>query len=83
MLDKDTMTSEKKYIVTIPITGAVAIEVFAADSKAAQDAAWKQIDSGEFKPDDDNLTWEYTEDVVTGNVCHAFQSHVEVSEVRE
>lgn len=69
-----------KYIVSIPITGSVSYTVEAADKKSAIAAAWKAIDDG--APSDDE-TWEFTETVTSGNVCHAMQNNIEVQRVRD
>lgn len=66
-------------MVSIPITGFCAIEVEAANAKAAKDAAWQAIDDGA----KGEVEWEYTETVTSGNVCHAMQNDVEVTRVRE
>lgn len=68
-----------KYIVSIPITGTCAVEVEASDRKSAIAAAWKAIDDG----NKGEVEWEYTENVTTGNVCHAMQNSIEVTRLRD
>ena len=68
-----------KYIVSIPITGSCSFEVEAASTHGATVAAWAAVNAGT----EGDVTWEYTEKVTTGNVCHAMQNEVEVTRVRE
>lgn len=69
----------KKYVVNIPITGYVSVEVEAENEDEARTAAWSKIDDG---VDDDDVTWEYCEAVTEGNVTYAMLNEVEVTEVK-
>lgn len=67
------------YIVSIPLVGAIHIEVEAESEKAAYDAAWDRYNSeGESAGD---IEWELVDQVTTGNVCHAPLNEVEINEV--
>lgn len=68
-----------KYIVSIPITGTVSFEVEANGSQSAIDAAWKQIDAGK----DGDVTWEFCDCIVEGNVFHGMQNEIETHAIRE
>ncbi len=58
-----------KYTVSIPIAGAVHIEVEAESTTKAIAAAWDVYnDLGEKAGD---VEWEAMDHITTGNVCHA------------
>lgn len=72
----------KKYHVTIPITGVYTVEVEVpddADSDAIFDAA---VDLHSKNSEDGDVTWEFTSEVTTGNVCHAMQNTWEYEEIQ-
>ncbi len=69
----------KKFLVQIPTTGCMAVEVDAEDEATAKEAAWEKInnegeDAGEHQ-------WEFRERITTGNVVHAMLNQVEVEEL--
>lgn len=61
-----------KFMVLIPIAGSFAIEVEAADEKAAKAAAWDEMNAytGDVEAIG-QLEWEFLEKICSGNVCHA------------
>jgi hypothetical protein len=69
-----------KYIVSIPIAGAIHIAVEANSEREAKEAAWKKVDDGEAGED---IEWEFLDAITTGNVCHAPLNEILVDEVRE
>jgi len=73
-----------RYIVTIPITGYASVEVEAASAKTAEDAAWEALeDDATAEEVRQNVEWEFTPHVTTGNVCHARLNDIEVELVKE
>lgn len=62
-----------RYLVTMPVTGYVTMEVEATDPDAAIHAFWDS-DSQPSQPD----AWQFTEHVVRGNLCTALQRDVQV-----
>lgn len=71
----------KRYIVSVPIAGAIHIEVEAADPKAAKKAAWKRIDNEDAETVGE-IEWEFLEHITEGNGCHAPLNDIEVNEVK-
>jgi hypothetical protein len=65
--------SMARYLVTMPVTGYVTMEVEAADTDAAIHAFWDS-EVHPVQPD----AWEFTEHVVRGEVCTALQRDVQV-----
>jgi hypothetical protein len=66
----------KRYVVTIPLTGIVSVEVDAEDEEGAKEKAWEQNISI------DNIeTWELTNIICRGNVLDAVQNEIEVEEI--
>ena len=78
-----TTVSEKKkrFNVAMPITGIVTLTVEAEDHESAIAAFWAAIESSD-EPPKEELEWEYTPEVTSGNVCYAMQNSVEVDEVK-
>lgn len=70
-----------KYIVSIPITGAIHIEVEARDADHAEEVAWAAYDHD--GPDAGEIYWEAVDCVTRGNVTYAFLNEIEVNEVKE
>ncbi|XVJ70934.1 MAG: hypothetical protein HEQ39_15920 [Rhizobacter sp.] len=62
-----------RFLVTMPVTGFVSMEVEAADPDAAIHAFWDS-DLQPSQPD----AWQFTEHVVRGNLCTALQRDVQV-----
>jgi hypothetical protein len=62
-----------RYLVTMPVTGYVTMEVEATDPDAAIHAFWDS-DAQPSQPD----AWQFTEHVVRGNLCTALQRDVQV-----
>ncbi len=62
-----------RYLVTMPVTGFVSMEVEATDPDAAIHAFWDS-DLQPSQPD----AWQFTEHVVRGNLCTALQRDVQV-----
>lgn len=70
-----------RYIVSIPVTGAVHVEVEANTRGEAKEKAWNKIDEeGESAAGD--IEWEFHECVTEGNVTHAMLNEIVVSEVK-
>ena len=69
----------KKYIVSIPIAGAIHIEVEAESEREAKEAAWAKVDDGDHGED---IEWEFMESITNGNVCHAPLNDIEVNEIK-
>jgi hypothetical protein len=63
----------QRYLVTMPVTGYVTMEVEATDPDAAIHAFWDS-DAQPSQPD----AWQFTEHVVRGNLCTALQRDVQV-----
>lgn len=78
--------SKKNYLVTIPITGHVDITC-ALEGEPSDDALLSAgIDQWELmstKQQRDCLTWEFTNAVTEGNVCHAETSDMSWDETDE
>lgn len=68
----------KKFVVSIPITGAVSFEVEAEDQGSAIEAAWAAVNEG---GDQTDLMWEYVDVVMEGNCFHGMQNEIEVTEI--
>lgn len=74
-----------KYMVSMPITGHVTIEVEAEDGDSAVDAFWVRIEEIEDPFDTDSpdvldLILDFVEHVAGGNVTNAELNDVEVHE---
>lgn len=70
----------KRYIVSIPLVGAMHIEVSARTASEAKEKAWRAYD--DHGPDAGEVEWELTDHVTTGNVCHAPQNDIEANEAK-
>lgn len=71
---------KKTYIVSIPIAGAIHVQVNASSASDAKEKAWDKInDEGESAGD---VEWEFMDAITEGNVCHAPLNEIEVSEVK-
>lgn len=70
-----------KYIVSIPIAGAIHIEVEASSSTDAKVRAWDEF--GEHGEKAGEIEWEAMDCIAEGNVCHAPLNEIEVNKVRE
>lgn len=69
-----------KYIVSIPLVGAIHIEVTAESESDAEDAAWAAYNAdGESAGE---IEWELVDEVTTGNVLHAPLNETEVNKVK-
>jgi hypothetical protein len=60
---------KRKFLVTVPIAGAIHIMVEATDAQEAKQKAWDKIDEKGDRAGD--VEWEFCESITTGNVCHA------------
>lgn len=70
-----------KYIVSIPLTGAMHIEVSASTAEEAEDRAWEVYnENGESAGE---VEWELVNRVNEGNVSHAYLNEIEITRVRE
>lgn len=69
-----------KYIVSVPLTGAIHVEVEAASAKEAKERAWDKIN--ELGDKAGEVEWEFHNQVTEGNVCHAVLNEIEVSRVK-
>lgn len=69
----------KKYIVSIPIAGAIHIEVKAKNAREAKEAAWKKVHEDKAGED---IEWEFLDSITEGNCCHAPLNDTEVQEVK-
>lgn len=68
----------KKYTVSIPIAGALHIEVTADSKEEAKDAAWERFNNeGE---DAGDLEWQAHTYITRGNICSVQYNDVEVSQ---
>jgi hypothetical protein len=65
-----------KYIVSVPIAGSASFEVEAKSRKEAKEKVWDVINA-DVAPD---VTWDYYSKLTPGNVLHARQNEIEVSE---
>ena len=70
------------YTVTIPIAGAIHIEVEAENAKAAKDAAWERLNEGKAE-DVGDIEWEFFENIAEGNTLHAPFNSVEVQKHKD
>lgn len=70
----------KTYLVSIPIAGAMHVEVKASSESAAKKAAWALVD--EKGPDAGDVEWEFFEILGEGNVSHTPLNEIEVSELK-
>lgn len=69
-----------KYLVTIPIAGAVYVEVEAENKEQAEEVAFEDTD---FSDPNLELEWEVFSKIAEGNVLHVPFNEVEVSEIKE
>lgn len=73
-----------KYYVSIPIAGSITIEVEADSAKAAKAVAWEKINENSGDPEDiGDVTWEYMDQIVSGNVCAAPLNEIVVDKARD
>jgi hypothetical protein len=77
---KKPAPATKKYTVTIPLAGAIHIQVQAADDEAAKAAAWNVINTEGFKAEDHDLEYEYMDELTRGNMLNAQYNETEVNE---
>lgn len=63
----------KNYLVLIPVTGYIAVEVKAEDEEQAKELAFATETTV-----DDIEEWELHEQVCTGNVLHAVLNEISV-----
>lgn len=69
-----------KFIVTVPIAGAVHFEVMAKN----EEEALRKIEEDTPNPADDMIEWEYFFNGITnGNVLHASCNEVSVNRVKK
>lgn len=68
-----------KFYVSIPIAGSSTYEVEAENGKAAIKAAWAKVEAGE----EGDITWEFFDEITSGNVLHAPLNEVEVSRAHD
>jgi len=76
------MTTSSKYLVSIPITGAIHLEVEASSKSQAIERAWTMIHEGAASEPGANIEWEFHSEVTRGNVSHAFLNEVEVVKIK-
>lgn len=69
------------YTVSIPLAGAIHIEVEAENAKAAKDAAWEKLNEEGEKAGD--VEWEFFDTLTEGNVSHAPFNEIEATKHRE
>ena len=67
----------KTYCVSIPIAGAIHIEVEAASSEEAKEKAWEKINKDSEKAGE--VEWEFFDHITEGNVCSAPLNDIEVN----
>lgn len=67
----------KKYLVNLPITGYISIEVEAENEEMAIDKAFESEECNL----DNLIEWEACESVCEGNVCYAILTDAEVEEI--
>jgi hypothetical protein len=73
----ETMNKLKNYTVTIPIAGAIHVEVEASSASEAKEKAWDRInEKGE---DAGDVEWEFFDSITEGNISHAPYNEVEVN----
>lgn len=70
----------KRYIVSIPLAGALHIEVEAETESSAKVKAWEEF--GEQGEGAGEIEWELMDCITRGNVCHAPLNDIEVNEVK-
>lgn len=68
-----------KYTVTIPIAGAMHIDVEADSEEDAELKAWDRIHESECAEKEGEIEWEFFSNTCEGNVCRVSYSKVEVS----
>lgn len=73
--------TRRKYIVSIPITGAIHIEVDASSPQDAERRAWGRY--SEEGPEAGEVEWNAIPVLIEGNVCHAYISRISAKEVKE
>lgn len=69
----------RSWIVSIPIAGAMHIEVGAKTRERAIELAWEEFQRD--GADSFEVEWEAMECIAEGNVCHAPHSHIEATAV--
>lgn len=67
----------KKYLVNLPITGYISIEVEAKNEEMAIDKAFESEECNL----DNLIEWEACESVCEGNVCYAILTDAEAEEI--
>ena len=68
-----------KFMVTVPITGHVTLEVDVDDESGALPAFYARAEEiKNFAEEAEEYVWEFTEEVTSGNVCHAETHSIEV-----
>ena len=72
------------YTVSIPIAGAIHIQVEAKSVAEAKEKAWDEINLSS-KPVEEigEIEWEFFDAITEGNVCHAPLNEIAVSKHRE
>ncbi len=66
-----------KYIVSIPITGVVHVEVDADDKQSAIDLAFENMG------DSEDIEWEGHEIVCDGNVFHGAHNELNIQKLED
>jgi hypothetical protein len=74
------ISATKTYTVTIPLAGAIHIQVEAVDEETAKAAAWDVINTEGFKVEDHELEYEYMDEITKGNMLNAQYNETEVNE---
>lgn len=69
------------YTVSIPIAGAIHVQVEAKSESEAKERAWEKIN--EEAGDAGDVEWEFFDVITEGNVSHAPLNEVGVSKHRE
>jgi hypothetical protein len=77
---------EKKFNVTYPIVGWVTLQVTAKNEERAKEAFLAKADELKLKgavleEEHSEYSWEFMDDLITGNVFHGEVSSVSVEEV--
>lgn len=72
----------EKYVVSIPLAGAMHIEVEASSKEDAKKRAWALYDAKGAEASDD-VEWELMDHITEGNCCNAPLNDIEVGRVRE
>lgn len=71
---------KRRFVVSIPIAGAIHVEVDAVSESDARTRAWDRVnDEGEAAGD---VEWEFFDEICEGNVCHAPLNEIVASEVK-